>query len=325
MNRSAPRYLSFIPSGLVILILFIVYIANLGVFEVLRSTPPPLEQPIYLHSLILRFEESNRVWSIILAIITLGAGMLLTMRAIMKSNLFGEATQVPAIIYLAVVAAFATSNDILTPAIAALVMSLAINELYEGYTDLSSSAKIFGGCFYIGVLPLLYPSLSTMFLLFFAVVTLFERSGRDILTAISAMVTPSLMVVYVRWLFGTSLSDIILELRGVIGSNITSIWSQWGGLLFMLIIIGTSAYSLRCVDDLSTSQVSRKRITFSVLAIAMAVITPVQPSFAVSQWMAFAAPAAVAITTTLVVLRERPSTIVYVSVVVASLLSLVLP
>ncbi len=319
-SRGEHRYQSSFISGFVIALFGVLYL-----FATISGERCEVIRPTLLAEQLLIFETQHLVLSRVMAGALLITGAILAMRIAIRFNIYGRATHLPAIIYLGAMATLATPDELLLPQVAAIVMMLSMFNLYDGYTHFKSAPQLFGGCFWLGVLPSLYPAMLPLGLLLFIIMVLFERSGRELILALGAFVTPLLIELYIKWLLDNDVASHLSHISTYFINNEVSIWREYGTLALLSVVVLAIIYIIPSLEMWSLTLVARKRIIYAMSIIVVALLTPLMPSFVAAQFAILAAPIAITLTTALIMTREKWATICYVVFIAIVLISRVLP
>ncbi len=323
------RIRSTFTTAIVILLLSITYLINIGLIDSPNllhlvggdslgwligrgevASHSHLVQPV------VEWQQSNPTWGILLSIALIVAGAVATMRLTIRYNLFGSVIHLSSLIYAAIIVALITPSQMIIAPASALMMVVAMVKLYDAYTSHTSSPKIFSGCFWIGMLPLIYPSTIPLLLSALSVMVILDRGGREFVLSLWAMVTPVSILLYVTWLISLYMDDLAIW-----GDMVSRYWGDLvvghnfeGQLLPLLLIFVVGALSVVAatrIDTISITIVSRQRIIFTMTLVLLALLSIVIPQFAPVNFVVAAAAAAILMTTSLLEMKSKWSTITY--------------
>lgn len=284
-----------------------------------------LNEVLLTLQLLAQFESENPTWAVVIATLLLLFGALRTMKIASDFNLYSQVSHLPAILYLIPFAAFATPTEIIAPVAAGLIMTSALEGLFGGYNHFSGGAKIFRGCFWLGVLPLIYPSMLIFLPLLIGVVLILDRGGRDLILMLGGYMLPMVTYLYVWWLLGASPN---LTIDTFVSAFVAPRWElaqEWGVLVLMGVLIGLSITSIVRIDEISIALVARTRLTFTALVAVVGGLLFLAPSFTAPQLCVLAIPIALTLTAAFYEFTVIYSTVCYITIVILMLLVRVLP
>lgn len=270
---------------------------------------------------LVAWQYNNPVWAHLISALLIVGGAIYTMRLTIKFNLFGSVIHIPSIIYLAMMVSLVTPSQIIIAPATSVLMLLSLRKIYDSYTSQLSSPKIFSGCFWIGVIPLIYPSTLPLALSFLPVMIVLERGGRELLLALWAIVTPTTIGLYVAWLFGYDIGVLwsdYCDSLSVVGYNFAG--ELWGLLTIFVCGILSVVAAMR-IDTISLTITARQRIIYTMTLIFLALLSITLPSFAPPLFCIVAAPVAVLLTTLFLELNSRWATIIYLVFILLAVLS----
>ncbi len=297
-------------------ILILAYVYLLGPISAIGS---PMEVvPSLLSSDIISLQNCYPIISTVVAAAIIIYGAMLNVAITTRYNLFGTASRLPIVLYVVLIVGFSTSSNILSPAIAGCVGTFALLDFFRAYENSGRTSKLFTGCFWLGVLPLLYPTAIVLWVVAFALLILFVRSLRDIAVVIVGLILPIAATIYVRWLFG---ADIKIESANFLHS-LTYNYPfptplRMSHLVYSVSLAAISAilalFSFMQIERMSIRFVARTRLYSTLLFILLATLTIPMASFSVESLVVVASPISIAVTPALSRLRWWISIPIYIA------------
>ncbi|MFI3304220.1 MAG: hypothetical protein SNF68_01650 [Rikenellaceae bacterium] len=274
---------------------------------------PPLLEPL------IEWQPSHPLLTLLISAALVVLGAVNTMSLTIKFNLFSAVTHIPSIIYTSVLVAIITPSQMILAPLTALLTIMSLNKIYDSYTSNLSAPQIYSGCFWIGVLPLIYPSMLPLLLSFFGVMVVLDRGGRELFLAGWAMATPFVLVLYAAWFCDISIWGLIAEYF----VNLVRLPYSFAGeivpILYILLSAGLSVYSVVMIDEISLAFHSRQRIIFTVTLAVIPICSILFPLFTPAHYAVVAAPAAITLTTAFLELDKLKATIAYVTFIVLAI------
>lgn len=323
------QYQSPIPTALAIALCLALYLLRIGAWDVelprLIFEGESSGYRTLLFGWIATFEAQEPIWAITIATVLVVLGALRTMKISTDFNLFSGATHLPAMLYLIPFATFATPDEIIAPALTGFIMTSAMEGLFGGYNHFSGGAKIFRGCFWLGVLPLIYPAMAVLYLLTIGVVLILDRGGRDFVLIFGGVALPLLIYLYVGWLCGVDFYYGFYHLVDVFMSSGWSLAQEWGVPIVAVVLAFFAILSIVRLDEISIALVARTRLTFAALCAVVSMLMIFIPSFTSPQLCVATIPVALTLTAALYELTVRLSVISYLLIIVLMILVRVLP
>ncbi|MFI3305613.1 MAG: hypothetical protein R3Y68_03760 [Rikenellaceae bacterium] len=327
------RIKSNVVTVVIALLLAATYLANVGVLEIPQL---PLAQlswaqwlvaardhaPTALERWMLEWQSSHPTWALLLSMSLLLGGAIYTMRLTIKHNLFGAIIHIPSILYAALMIAIITPAQMILAPFAGVIMIMSLRKIYDAYTSDLSSPKIFSGCFWIGVIPLIYPSSLPLVALFLPVMVVLERGGRELLLAVWAIVTPATILLYAAWLFGVDTGELLGTYWGSLMGGEYALRCDPVGLALILLSGIMAVVTVGKIDTISISIIARQRIIYTMTIVVCSLLAIALPSFRTATFAAAAAaPVAILATTLFLELKTRWATLLYLIFVVLTILS----
>ncbi len=172
-----------------------------------------------------------------------------------------------------------------------------------------SSSNLFCGAFWLGLLPLLYPSTIVYLILIFLAIPLFARTIRDIFVVILAYILPFAIDSYVRWMYGLNFDDLLSIYHNIMVTNgtifATSESFMWAAahyfyflapmpLLYIIALIG----AIRS-NNISITARAKQRFLFSNIFIALSLVMFFTSSFNPTSLVTIIAPLALSLPLTI--------------------------
>ncbi|MFI3259669.1 MAG: hypothetical protein R3Y16_06190 [Rikenellaceae bacterium] len=343
MSNRIPPHKRTVPTVAIFILLSLSYFLKVGAVESLlpwarlpwADAIPLVKLPsasmTQLGGWIQSFESVRPVWSALIAYLLIILGATATMRLTILHNLYDKASYTPLVIYLAVFASLASPHEILAPAIVGLVMVVSLYELYAGYSRHENTHNIFSGCFWIGLIALIYPSAVILWPIIFVVIILFDRIGRELPVALAALVTPFLLLFYCGWLFSeTSFAEQFWSWRVAFAYPHRAFAYLFSGgftsaylvrlILSILICAGLSILSVVNIERISIALMSRTRIVYAMLLSIVVLFIAAAPSFTFASLLMATPALAITLSAALFEIEERWSMWTYLVFILISMI-----
>ncbi len=288
-------------------ILLVIYIYFTGEFSPININPSPAVNSL-LAPYILEFQHFAPILSTTLAALLIAIGAAINVMLIAHYNLFGTSSQLPLLLYVCFVAGFTTSPDMLTSAIAALIGVLSLRDFFRTYERSSRTSRLFTACFWMGILPMLYPSTIILWLAIFVLLILFVRSVSDVFVVLSGILLPIILYIYVWWLFGVDITPQIEEFFGTLlydftfPSPIRESYAIYPVVLASLALL-LMMVTLLQINFMSIRFVARMRNYCAQIFVVLACAMVLLPSFRMDSLVPLAAPLSIAVSPALIRMR----------------------
>lgn len=304
-------------------VLAVVYIYIYGAFSPVESITPSIVHSILSDDLIwLQSEFPIPTTISALAILIIGA--MLSLSVPTRYNLFGRASQIPIFLYVCAITGFAATDNILSAPLAALFGTCSLRDFYRAYQSSAFTSKLFTAAFWMGFLPMFYPSTIVLWIGAFVFMIIFVRSLREILVVIVGLVLPIATLIYVRWMFGCDINVQISELMSTIvaTADYRSTPFIYYHVALLSIIALLSLYGVFSVSVMSLRYVARMRIYCVYILAALGVVMFLLPSFSFESYAALASPLSIAVTPALLRMRSWITMPLFVTILLLSALPL---
>ncbi len=323
MNRKIIDHITVasIPIAITILAAYIYFVSVLSDHPVLC---PNAIRSSLLAPYIIDFQELFPVLSIVLSIVFFGLGALLTIMMITRYNLLGESSQLPILFYVCFCIGFATSPDLLAPVFAACIMALSMRDLFRTYDNNGSTSKLLSGCFWMGILPLIYPSTIVLWLAPFIFLIFFVKSLREIGVVFVGLLIPIFIYSYIQWLMGEAFITPTMQMIDMITTKhcypphfvrpLLLCRNIFASVTALLVFI-----SMLQIDRISLRFVSRTRLYCTFTMVFLSVIMVFIPSHSYQVTTTLAAPLAIAVTPAFMRLRSWITIPLFLAIIVLSL------
>ncbi len=304
-------------------ILVLAYIYIYGVFS-----PVDVVHPVGVSSIVsgdLRLLQSEYpILSTLLSLVILVVGGVLNLSVSTRYSFFGKASQIPLFFYVCYVVGFATSNDILSAPLAAFFGVCSLRDFYRAYHSSLFTSKLFTASFWMGFLPMLYPSTIVLWFAAFLFLILFVRSLRETIVVFVGLILPLVSFIYVKWLFGESIDLSISQFFGTITVNTQDAFMRQNILSIVLALFAAlmSLYGVLCVGGMSLRYVARIRIYCAYILVGLGVVMLLLPSFSFESYVAIASPLSIAVTPVIFRVRSWLSTPLFLVILILTALSL---
>lgn len=241
------------------------------------------------------FQDLFPINSIIVSILFFITGAMLNVMLATRYNLFTTSTQLPLLFYICFVVGFSTSSDTLASALAACLMTLSMRDLFRTYESNGRTSKLFSGCFWMGLLPLIYPATITLWIAPFLFLILFVKSLREISVVICGLILPLAIYTYLQWLWGGEFVAPILHLFGSIAERFSYPSTLDSDILRCHTILGSVTallgfISLLQVERMSLRFVARTRLYCTFITVILGVFMLILPSYSSQVATTLAAP-----------------------------------
>lgn len=323
-------YISKSTSAAIIVAAVAIYAITSGVITLPESSYTPQPQyniwnPSLLESMLLHLQEQHPILSHIAALAMVTIGAWTTTIITMRHKLYYDPSHLPAVIYFTLFAALSSPQEILAPPLVALLMTLSIGNLFDAYGRHDMGHKFFSGIFYLGCIPLIYPSTISLAPLMIVAFVLFERSGRELLVGSAALVMPMLLMLYVMWLVGYPFfAELIDHIHSFLGFR-GGVAGRWNTIVLMVLTIPIALYVAYRIEEFSIALMSRKRTIYTLFLLLATLLVIFTPSFTPSQLLLAAPAISIFAITALAASSSHRAPIVYLCGIIIALISRFIP
>lgn len=339
-------------SVILLIVMTFVYLAtSLSDVDLTISEESLAQSHTMLSYNLIEIERAAPIFSMILYFLVNIAGALYVTYLTSRLSFYPVVTRYPIVIFCATSIGISCYEPYkLLSAVTLLVSLLAIGNMLSvneertsGYSQTSgassattsSTARIFGAIFYLGLLALLYPSAVVLwvvapFLLFF-----YGREIPELLMLIVATLLPIALEWYARWVMGCPLgesADHFLSLLLGGGSfPIISPHMLWGmicdeWLLFLQVLLLSllSAVGIIRLGSVSLSARVVQRYSALITVWILMLIMFLSSAFVASSWVMMTIPITILSTLALITMRSWITTIMISTIVALTIGSIIL-
>lgn len=292
----------------------------------MRATPQITNSILSQYTLPLL--QSAPLITAILTAAILTCGAVLNVMLTTRYNLFVKETQIPLLLYVCFVVGFTASSDMLSAAIAACVGIFSLRDFFRTYESSGRTSKLFSACFWMGILPMIYPSTIVLWIAAFCFFVLFVRSFYELGVVIFGLLLPLCIYLYVSWLFGADMKPQIAEFMGSIAANFTHPSTIWGypmiyPTILTIVVVLMTLFTLIQLKLISIRFVVRTRLYCAMILAALGGLMIPLPSFSVDSFAPLAAPLSIVVTLALIRMRGAITiSIIILIITLAALLPL---
>lgn len=296
-------------------VLALVYVYMYGVFSPVSINYSPGVNSI-TSDLLVGLQSQFPVMSTLLSLVILTIGAMLNLSVPTRYNLFGRASQIPIFLYVCFVVGFSTSSDTFSAPLAASLGVCSLRDFYRAYQSSSFTSKLFTAAFWMGFLPMIYPSTIVLWIAAFVFMILFVRSLREVAVVVVGLILPCAIFIYVRWLFGHDFDVQIVELWSSIISrfDFQSVRFVDYHIVLALLVGLLSLYGVLQVSVMSLRYVARMRIYCAYILVFLGVLMFVLPSFNFESYASLASPLSIAVTPALLRMRSWLSMPLFIAI-----------
>lgn len=268
---------------------------------------------------LITFQQYSPIIAMIITTLLITLGAMLNVMVTTRYDLFGTASQLPLFLYVCFVVGFASSQDMLSPAIAACVGIFSLRDFFRTYESTSRTSKLFTGCFWMGILPMLYPATITLWVAAFIFMIIFVRSLREIAVVICGLALPFSLYTYAKWLLGTELEPQIMEFANSIITSYSYSPELWNSRIIYRASLASLAgalilVSLMQVEIMSIRFVARTRLRCALILTGLGALMTLLPSFNVESFTAIAAPLSIAVTPAMMRMRAAITIPIFIAI-----------
>ncbi len=289
-------------------ILILTYTYCIGVMKYGdKISTSPIDSILSQYTLALH--QSAPFLTAIIAAAILTCGAVLNVMLTTRYNLFMKETQIPLLLYVCFVVGFTASSDMLSAAIASCVGIFSLRDFFRTYENSGRTSKLFTACFWMGILPMIYPSTIVLWIAAFCFFILFVRSFYELSVVILGLLLPIFTFVYIGWLFGADIKLQIAEFVGSIVSNYPQLSSIWSypmifSTVLTTIIVLLAIFTLLQLKLISIRFVVRTRLYCALILTTLGGVMMLLPSFSVDSLVPLAAPLSIAVAPALMRMRS---------------------
>lgn len=280
-----------------------------------------------VEELLAAFENSWPGWSrAIGALLMLFTGMSLG-RLTLRYNLYSVGTCLAIPFYAALAAALAVSGNLLTPLLAATLLTLSVKNFARSYCNGYGFDALFRASFYLGLLLLAAPATLPLTILLPVAIVRFHRTLREAVVALAGLLLPLLAFGYVNWgAGGELLAPWRLAVEALTNGSaleaVQSLGTEKLAVLGAILLLDLTAVVFFLSDSYAAGNKPRAIFSFEITALVLLVPTLLNPVATPDTILLFAVPSAVLIPFLVVRIHHLAALIIYALLVAGSVVLL---
>ncbi len=254
-----------------------------------------------LGSVLLEFQRSMPIANAVVTALLILLGSFVINKFTIQNNLFGEATKLPSMLYALGCVVSLNHPIIIMPAMAALLVAAAIQQLYaSAIHNQNGSSPLAWSCIYLGAIPLLYPAIAPLLLLWvLALLVINNRTYRDVGVAFISLLFPIAIALGVMWILDDNMSisqTMIKFAQSSVADNKHNVVWLSVPTLFCIISLVLSFVGVSRLDQMSMRYSLRRLVKTSNAWLLLSMALIALPSFSLELIAVVAAPVALLLT-----------------------------
>lgn len=282
-----------------------------------------------IEELLAQFEGARPGWSrAIGALLMLFTGMSLG-RLTLRYNLYSVGTCLAIPFYAALVTALAPNGNVLTPLLAATLLTLSVKNFARSYCNGYGFDALFRATLYLGILLLVMPATLPLIILLPIAIIRFHRTLREVAVALVGLLLPLFAFGYINWGAGGQLTAPgTLAVEALTnGSALTPVQSfgvEKLSAIGTVLLLDLAAIFFFLSDSYAAGNKPRAIFSFEIGVLILIVPTLLNPISTTGAILLLAVPSAVLIPFLVVRVHHLTALILYSILVAGSLVVLFL-
>lgn len=279
--------------------------------------------------LLTRLQERWPVWACCLGALLMTFTGTSIGRLTVRYNLYGAGTCLAIPLFGAVTTALTLGNNFLPVLAAATLLALAFKNYSRSFRSGYSFDALFRASLYLGMAPLVAPTLLPMVALLPMAIILFHRTLREAVVAIAGVLLPLFVFCYVNWGAGgafTSPLTLAWEAftHGSAFDAVRTIPMRQLVTLGVIVLLDLGAVACFVGDIYAVGTKPRAILIFAISLLVLFVPAALNPAASIAHLNLVAIPSAILLPFLLVRIHRIPASILYLMLIAAAVANLVL-
>lgn len=243
----------------------------------------------------------------------------------LRYNLYGVTSYLSMELYPLLVMGVMINVSSLKMAFVSILILFSISRYMSSYRAVNCAGALLSGGFALGGAALMYPPAILLWLVTPVMVVLFDRTTREVIVAIVALLIVPFAAIYIEWLMGGDFLDLVGDFIAAITSKSGfSILDSFNGvsIIMLALILYMTINAIFAISLLENTVKAKRRLrlisVYAVTSIAMLML----PSADSSVFGLFAISSSLLIPITMIKLGRMMSLILFVALLVGMALTI---